>query len=156
MKISAKYSKLDRARLTSPAWIGLRFHSEITRSGRRKSGDRRGSQFLLETVEDMLSFDRHRNLSLIVSLLRFIVLLLQSYAIGNRLHRFSYHIQLLSRLLDRAAHGRDWLQTVLKQIDKSITVIFAHARYVKWNSIDLELSFGLIVVELRLIEGDEF
>ena len=156
MKISAKYSKLDRARLTSPAGIRLWFHSEITRSGRRESGDRRGGQFFLEAVEDMLSFHWHRNLSLIVSLLRFIVLLLQSYAIGNGLHRFSYHTQLVSCLLDRASHGRYWLQTMLKQIDESITVILAHARYVKGNSIDFELSFGLIVVKLGLIESDEF
>jgi hypothetical protein len=45
---------------------------------------------------------------------------------------------------------------MLKQIDESITVILAHARYVKGNSIDFELSFGLIVVKLGLIESDEF
>lgn len=44
---------------------------------------------------------------------------------------------------------------MLEQIDKGFTVIFAHTRNVKRNSIDLEFSLGLIIVKLRLVQRDK-
>lgn len=43
-----------------------------------------------------------------------------------------------------------------KQIDEGFTVILAHAGNIKRNAINLELSLSLIIVELGLIESDEF
>lgn len=81
----------------------------------------------MQSIENMLSLDRHSDFSLAVSLLALLLILLQSDAVSDGLHRFSDGCELLSRLLDAASIRRDRLQAMLQQVNEGFAVNFTHA-----------------------------
>ena len=103
----------------------------------------------------MLAFDRHCYLPFPSVLLAFLLILLQSDAVGQIFHSLPDHSQFLAGLLDGEAVGRGGLQAPLEEVDKMLGVVFGHAGDIKGNSIDFKFAFILAVVEFGFIEGDQ-